>query len=414
MLKLKVATVALLVITLTALIFSVPKAYSASAKLGNVIYFVTDSYDLEFLRDFLKKYYMEYSILTLNNISEIAKIDPKGKVLVLLDPNINSYSEMKTVGEYIAEYCLEGGVTVATFNGLVLLNTSSKTAYLGVKIRENIHIPKTFYPVDYNVSKYRFAEISSPNLKRYSKLVYGLKYGLGYIVALPINPVWAYHDTKNPLYLELVFSAIEKALAETYGKHFENRSNAFILIVGFMAITFIIPTVSSSTAFSSLKEKVRKIFVIPLWSKIKSGEALSHDVRRKIVEILREKHFVNFNSLQNILKVGKGSLSWHLYVLERSGHIETFRFKNKLFIYIPGNEETILKTLLLEEKSLKKILANICYSEATIEEVASKHRVSVSSLNELMKWLCSKGFVERKGLNKYVCSEKTKAILEGA
>ncbi len=67
------------------------------------------------------------------------------------------------------------------------------------------------------------------------------------------------------------------------------------------------------------------------------SEALSHPLRRKIVNYLLENPGLSVRQLSRILNVSIGSLTGHIIILERVGLIKEVRNGRRLELYVNKN-----------------------------------------------------------------------------
>lgn len=67
------------------------------------------------------------------------------------------------------------------------------------------------------------------------------------------------------------------------------------------------------------------IFFMPLYSRLNEKDILNNEVRGEILGYLKARPGVSYSGLQSNLKLKNGTLTYHLSVLEREGHIKSKR-----------------------------------------------------------------------------------------
>lgn len=298
------------------------------------LYVVTDEYDEIYLESFFKT----YSSFTGDVISldSIASIDlSQYDVVVLADPNWLDVEKARKVANEILRYVISGGTVVTTLNGVVLLSLSepwhsvARIEFVDSSI-SSLH--------DYNVSKYKVAQIESPLLLHRGEFLSILQVGEGYAICIPLNIVWAYVDTKNPVYLDILARSLEAVAGAKRVPSGPRYERVVVVAVAFM--------VALAGGTRNLRESARTrwkpvwVVIPPLWSRISDGEVLDHPARRTILEKLLTAKAMRLSELMKAVKIPKAVLSWHLYVLKRHGLIKVCRSADSRItvVFIPDSE----------------------------------------------------------------------------
>ena len=300
-----------------------------------ILYVVTDEYDEIYLEGFFKMY-SSFAGDTIS-LDEIAGVDlGLYDVVVLVDPNWLDVEKAREAAEEVLGYVVGGGNVVATLNGVALLSLSN--LWRSVAVAESVD-----GDVDglygYNVSKYRFIQIESPLLLYRDKFLSVLRVGEGYTICIPLNIVWAYADTKDRIYLDI----LAKSLDVVASTKLVSSGPRYERVVAAVAIAF---TATLAENVGSLKESAKtrgkpvRVVVSPLWSRISYEEVLSHPARRAILEKLSVAKAMTFSELMKAVNMPKAVLSWHLYVLEQHGLVKVCRLaKPRLtVVFVPDSE----------------------------------------------------------------------------
>ncbi len=87
-------------------------------------------------------------------------------------------------------------------------------------------------------------------------------------------------------------------------------------------------TVSIAVSISWLYEYLRRSFWVPfavLWARLTHGDILDHEKRGMVVGYLAANPAANFAAIRADLKMAMGTLTYHLWVLEKEGEIKSWR-----------------------------------------------------------------------------------------
>jgi len=332
-------------------------AAQAAGAGGGVLYIATDPQDLDYLNALLKGGYAPGG--ALSNLSGAARPDGYS-VVVLLDPNWDpgQLGEALEASGSLVSYIARGGVVVATLNGAVLLNLTLASDGLPLRLTSTPGRPPA--PASYNYSKYLAVEpppgavAVEAETRRGGFTIYKLRLGGGWLVVVPYNTVWAYEDTGDPSYLEVLSQAI--AVAEGLPREEPRTSLGAALAVA-------TATAAAAAALPASEGRARRL-VAPLWARIRRGEERRHPARAAILEALEARGALAFSELQRATGIPKPTLSWHLYVLERAGLVATLRWRGRLYIYTPTREgEQALLRLLAGRRGFCRE-ARACRSRA--------------------------------------------------
>jgi DNA-binding transcriptional ArsR family regulator len=323
-------------ITILLLITALPPVFPLRAGGSNlkILYVVTDAYDEVYLKDFFRRYGgYKGSIASLASLDgiDLGHYD----VVVLTDPNWVNAEKAQEAAERILDYVTGGGRVVATLNGIALLSLSPRWRDI---VDARVVDKGVSSPEDYNIAKYKAVYIESPLLVHQGMFLEVLRLGRGYVACIPLNLVWAYVDTRNTRYLDILAEAL-KSIA---GTGFEHRGQR--LLTASLAIA-VGTTLSLLGSLRDLREARRahrgvKSPITPLWTRISREEVLRNPKRRLIYEKLLEVKAITFNELLRATGLPKAVLSWHLYVLERHGLVKIRRSHKprRTVVSIPTDE----------------------------------------------------------------------------
>ncbi|RLG73781.1 MAG: hypothetical protein DRO23_08205 [Thermoprotei archaeon] len=379
------------------------------------IYLITDKCDKVFLKSLWSiNPSLKGPIIYMENLTVLKNLNPKDYILILPDPNFNDSRILNKVSSWVSTFTIEGGIVVTSFNGLVLLN-NSQTRPLGLLIVQVEYYMDIGLPL-YNVSKYKLAVVHAPDVKevvRIDDTVLVLEFSLGYgqVIASTINNVWAYYDSYEQVYVAMFEKMITKALSVKVKEVSDNSKGFLVLTLAMSGILSLSSTTSVQRFSGKIPSEDKRLVLLPLWLRIDPYEILDYPLRFRIMKHIREQVVVSYNDLRKYLRIGKGTLSWHLYVLLRSEVIETFKYKGKVYIYLSGRETHALDVLLNEDLKLRSLLTDLCYKQAPPEKLALKYRLSLKGLREFILWLFKKDFLKRTPKERYLCTEKLLGLL---
>ncbi len=375
-------TVALVTALMTILINTYVTYSKTLSK--SLTYVVTDLPDIKYLSRFLSKYpYLRGPAINLLGIRYVIS---RTDVLILLDPNWRDSSVVPLVSNYVEKYLLSGGIVVTTLNGCVLLNNTLKK--YGVIVEVISHgVIKEFS--DYNVSKYKLLKIKYPLIKKLSPYINAIKVGAGWLVIIPMNIVWAYVDTKDPNYLILLKEAIEESINLPITKYGVRLSTLVALVATPIAVSVTASSLSSSGLLSRAPPKGRSkvVTIIPLYTKLSKSDVERNYIRRKIIELLKERRVASFNELWRELKVSKASVSWHLHVLKLHGYVGTVRIGKYLLIYRKSCDdvEDLIESLLSRGGVIGKFTHDLLNlgSDLELRELVRRYGTDLREVLEL-------------------------------
>ncbi|BES81928.1 helix-turn-helix domain-containing protein [Pyrodictium abyssi] len=360
----------------------------------------TDSYDAAFLEAFLGYYNATARLVYFLNSSRVLDELECGPsdVLVLLDPNIDDTGLAHNASERIARLLVDGCTVVATHNGLALLNlTLTELGYV-VHSVDNVTVTMP----GYNTTKYRYAYLVTPDGRVLNTTVWSIEVGKGRLVGVALNVVWAYADTRNTTYLELLYSALQEALSSPPRPGVGTAATA----VGVAVAGSAAATLASSRAYTragtprgggggghtgrsgglggtgGAGEPEDALVVAPLRVKTEPSEMLEHPLRARMLQVLRERGAVHHNELMRVLGVSKATLRWHLYMLLRGGYIGSLRYKKYLVYFARGRELDAIRSLAARDEQFCGILQGLAEG-VPLEVLSRRYRVSVKGLQDL-------------------------------
>ncbi|PKK86291.1 MAG: hypothetical protein CVT48_01790 [Thermoplasmata archaeon HGW-Thermoplasmata-1] len=109
-------------------------------------------------------------------------------------------------------------------------------------------------------------------------------------------------------------------------------------------------------ALPNLKYGLAKIFVVPLYSKVKKNMVLEHETRYRMFAAIKDNRGMNMSELKKISGVGWGQVAYHLDVLEREGYVTSVRHGRSRRFFIKGEidywkreREAVLKNRATQE-----------------------------------------------------------------
>ncbi len=358
------------------------------------IFIITDRYDQLFLDNFTKyieKLHYNHSLdteflFTLN----LSKLDPSKNIVVLLDPNWgptdNSMIDYLSVS--IVSFIMNGGVVIATFNGAVMLKQALTKIDAPLRLEErNSNIDKNIeLPPGYNPSKYGFMEVLGPHVHS-DKLFYKVRLGKGLVEFLPLNIVWAYLDTGNNVYLNLLLEAMNEAYPTTIETIRAKESLG-------IALTLIIAGVY---AISNIGEAKGTVFSIERDNKhISSGKINNEDILKNsdiklLLKIIDEKEVVHLEDITRISGKNKKTVSWQLYLLTSRGILSSLKWKNHLYYHRKDDnvQKKLVEKLCNQDEIFHEIAEKIIEWEHP-EHLAERYRIHSSDLEDLKAILSSK------------------------
>jgi len=355
------------------------------------IYVETDEYDRLFIEEGLSKNLIPNGSIIGISLSPIMFGEQRNRVIVLPDPNFNAeqVNVAKEFSSKVLQHVINGGIAVAGLNGAVLLNLSLS--------EKSFPLPSTTpeacapAPASYDYAKYKC--IPEPPLA-YSQrvldrvVVYIARIGKGWVIIIPINVVWAYSDSKDPVYVEVFSEALKIAEELDSGMSIQPYYSLIASLIISSTVAFQTTQIGGKTNASSrgggsklvkTPERNVSIYVNPLYTRIPEDEALKHPARKKIYDIVSSQGAVPFNALWRITGLSKAAVAWHLSVLERLGMVSMVKYKKYLLVYTPdpeGVEKLIKRLHQVDPKGLCR-LAEYAAQNTPLEAVARRIKTSV-------------------------------------
>ncbi|WP_153801403.1 ArsR/SmtB family transcription factor [Hyperthermus butylicus] len=360
----------------------------------SILYVVTDDYDFFYLRSFLNfsrasGVTVNYSVVGLRELGKV-RLNPSEDVVVLLDPNWKPEEEREIlmISRKLVTFMLGSGIVVTTYNGVMMLKPALSQYDLPVRIIDNLVGGPINMPRGYNVSKYRVVGILGDQVHEHGSF-YRVRVGEGLLVVIPFNIVWAYYDTRDNVYLELLLEALESMNVETPSSTWYRRGLGALIILGAMGL------LEASQANSRYLERIqRKIrYVIILYWRINPEKALRHSTRKYLVSILSEKGFAHLNELVRLTGLGKAVLSWHIYVLESRGIISSFKWKKYKYYYLRGEQglRRLIEGLARRDDDFCRVVREL-NEGVEVEAVAKRYKISLVGLEDLTSLLRDRGW----------------------
>jgi len=359
------------------------------------IYVETDEYDRFFIEEGLSRnLFPNGSIIGL---TPVTSAELSERVIVLPDPNFNAdqVDMAKEFSSKILQYVLNGGIVVAGLNGAVLLNLSLSEKYYSLP--STTPDACTPAPVNYDYTKYKC--IPEPPWAYTRKVVdhmvvYIMGIGRGWVIIVPINVVWAYSDSRDPVYIE-VFSKALKIAEELHPDTSIPPHHS--LIASLIIASTLAFQITQSGRRLDMSKRSREaipvkthrrdlsIYINPLYLRIPEDDALKHPVRRKIYDIVSSQGAVSFNTLWRMTGLSKATVAWHLCVLERLGMVDVVRYKKYMLVYIPSAEgvaKFIKKLYQMDPKGLC-LLAKYAVQDTPLEVVARRIKTNTRNIAQV-------------------------------
>jgi len=357
-----------------------------------IVYVVTDSPDREFLQQFAIYIGGSADAVSLRDLLDVSC---RAQVLVLLDPNWKPQMRnlVKEASDRIVTSIVDNGiVVVATINGVSMLNDSLKR--LGVLFIITRSCPDKL--PGYDAQKYRCVEPatkaeevritlrgkSGDLVNNITVTIYVVKLGRGWLLVVPYNPVWAWLDTRDDLYFDLVAKSLERAVELARRSRLGRALALATLLAG-----------STLAAYSSLRSVMHKQHssrsrqrspVIILGVRVSAEDAVKHPVRKKILELIDEFGAISFNELWRLLGVAKATVAWHISVLQRLKIVNIIRYKRYAYIYVNSlyGERALMETLARRDRDFCRLVA-LAERGVNADEAARKLKLTPGRIIEV-------------------------------
>jgi len=361
-------------------------AVARAAPGGRVAYVATDPADSLFLEDGLRHGLPPGPVLGLGGVLRAPRLP---RLVAALDPNWGPGEELEALNafERLVNHVLGGGVLVAGLNGAVAANLT--LARLGSPLPPVGRAACAPAPPGYDFRRYGCLP-RPPGARTVAlsdgMVAYVLRLGDGWLVVLPYNLVWAYLDTRSPVYLEAAREALLLAEKLPSANPLPGEVAAAAAIAAAVAVS-----VSSSSSQRRRGRGARgapaaPAAASPMWARVGRDEALSHPVRRRIYSLVAERGALGFNELWRELGVAKATVAWHLSVLERLGLLSTVRYRRYLLAYLPGPRgAAALFSALSSRDPAFCLLVGEALRGAGLEEAARRLRVRPRALEGIYR-----------------------------
>jgi len=366
--SLAAAAVALILVLLAAPLAGV----AAAQEQPRVLVLVTDEPDTVFLQAWAAQSSYQLIPASLDNMTSLmATVD----VVVLLDPNYGpgQVDQVRQAAEAALAGAEAGTPLVATLNGLSTLHLAG--AFQDYRIQCNI----TWLPMPDEYKPDVYCLVDPPP---YASLIEGPSwflavedYGAGRVVIVPYNIVWAYLDSRDPVYVEIMEQAVAAALEEKGST---------------VTAAAVIAAVAAAVGAAGLANELRRMAdvqasagsggsagaVAPVFGfkRIDREGALDHPIRRSIVRLLEEEGSVTFNELWRKLGLSKATVSWHLSVLEREDIVGIIKYKKYKLVYLRGREDKIIDSLIRSRRGEVCVIARAVRQNNGVEWAARRLR----------------------------------------
>lgn len=181
-----------------------------------------------------------------------------------------------------------------------------------------------------------------------------------------------------------------------YGKHARIDKNQIWLVVGALVFIYIIALASHFLIMTGVSLFLLLIYKI---RSIKSG------MRSKILDYIEKDGAVHLRGLSRALNINRGTMNYHLNILEKFKMIKSSKFgRFKVFYSNSGHNGLYIDGTA--EKILEYVRDN---PDSTAGDIATNLRISPSSVSHHIKNLEEKGliYVNRKGREIRVVARRT-------
>jgi len=372
------AATILLPITIVLLLIS-PAALIVGAQQAQptILVLVTDEADQVFLEAWSATTAYNLVPAGLDNATSLLH---QADLVVLLDPNYgpSQVEAVKQVAQAVLAGAEAGTPLVATLNGLSMLRLAGAFEDYQVSCNATgLPYPPTYKPETYCI-------VEPPP---YAETLNGGDWFLarqplaqGRAVIVPYNIVWAYLDTRDPVYIVIMEEAVAAALEEQGG--------------GALPAGAVVAAAAAAVGAAGLANELRRLAradaaggaggasggggaaLIPAlgFKRIDREDALDHPIRQSIVALLKEEGPVTFNELWRRLGLSKATVSWHLSVLEREDIVGIVKYKKYKIVYLKGEEDRIIESLIRERKGEVCTLARAVTESQGVQWAAKRLR----------------------------------------
>lgn len=170
----------------------------------------------------------------------------------------------------------------------------------------------------------------------------------------------------------------------------EEEVDDFIFIMGALGVTMAI--IGASIGVTEYgRFKFLLYFIVPLYSKLNKEKVLNQFLRGQIYGYIMAYPGENYSSIKKALNVENGTLTHHLYILEREGFV-TSRVdgRYKRFYPIGTSARKKVKTSMIQKAILKMIRQN---PNMTQTEIAESLETSKQVVNYHVKSLVNDGLL---------------------
>jgi DNA-binding MarR family transcriptional regulator len=124
-------------------------------------------------------------------------------------------------------------------------------------------------------------------------------------------------------YSEIVERNITVSNPKAPGNEVVSQNNAFMPVAG--AIVMFLVVIGLAFGATEPGKYGFFAFTAPLYTRIKKGETLDHDIRYRIMGYLTDNPGEHYSALKKALNLENGGMVYHLLVLERDGFIKSQR-----------------------------------------------------------------------------------------
>ena len=170
----------------------------------------------------------------------------------------------------------------------------------------------------------------------------------------------------------------------------QKEADDFIFIMGALGVTMAI--IGSSIGVTEYgRYRFLLYFVVPLYSKLNKEKVLNQFLRGQIYGYIMAYPGENYSSIKKALNVENGTLTHHLYILEREGFV-TSRVDGRYKRFYPSGTTARkkIKTSMIQKAILKMIRQN---PSITQTEIAESLETSKQVVNYHVKSLVNDGML---------------------
>lgn len=147
---------------------------------------------------------------------------------------------------------------------------------------------------------------------------------------------------------------------------------------------------------SAVKERRRWLpLLVPLFTRIKKDEVLEHPVRQRILDLVEANPGLHYRALVRGVDKGKGTVEYHLRILEDHGYVRTHRAGGYVTYYPAGHSRDAMEaqSVLRSDTARKLLQAVLATPGATVAQLAERMGLSYGAVSHHVKRFEDAGLV---------------------